>query len=122
MIYLWLGISVWLFAVALRGTHLLVECRKVIDISSESVSVFNNAMLTDDDKERHMRKATGAMLRLLFSITWRSVTVGALAASVPVGGLLLGQWDESTLLAHALDPVFLLASTLLTVVLLRKWR
>ena len=115
MIYLGAVVAAACFMVALQLMRVLPIAAGVADMTRAAARTFNNAELSDADKEQFLRKASVSLLGTFVSITARAaVALGA--ALLPLFALQAAGLVDVTAVADFLAtwPGILLASVVMT--------
>lgn len=118
MIYLVLSLAVLLFVFCMDRFRVIEKVRAVIGISHEARLVIGSREFTDEQKESRVQQAAIRVLSLFFSITLRVAGTVLVPAALVYLVSLTGVYSIDEVLAGAINPVFILLSTIVMIVLL----
>ena len=118
MIYLVLSLAILLFVFCMDRFRVIEKVRAVIGISHEARRIIGSPEFTDEQKESRVQQAALRVLSLFFSITLRVAGTVLVPAVLVYLVSLTGLYSIDEVLAGAVNPVFILLSTIVMVVLL----
>ena len=122
MIYLVLSLAILLFVFCMDRFRVIEKVRAVIGISHEARMIIGSSEFTDEQKESRVQQAAIRVLSLFFSITLRVAGTVLVPAVLVYLVSLTGMYSIDEVLVGAVNPVFILLSTIVMVVLLYVMR
>lgn len=115
MVLLVTALSVIAFILAFEALGIVPKARDAIATSRQAAAVMGDKGLDDDAKEAAMQKAAGSLMKGFVGLLARIVGI-LLAAYAPIFlADLAGLADEAAVLAFMLDPLVIVATTVIVI-------
>lgn len=116
--YLFLLLALLAFMVVLDRLRLVTKVKHCIAEIGAAVAVMRAADTSEADKERAIRRATLRVGGAFLDILARSIAALLAPAAVVWAGIAAGFYSSAEALAAAGEPFFLIALTVLAVIML----
>lgn len=116
--YLFLLLALFVFMVILDRLRLVTKVKRCIAEIGAAVAVMRAVDVREEDKERAIRRATLRMGGAFLDILARSAAALSAPAALIWAGIAAGFYSSAEALAAASEPFFLIALTVLAVVML----
>jgi len=118
MSYVFLLLALLVFMVVLDRLRLVTKVKRCIGEIGAAVAVMRAADIREEDKERAIRRATLRMGGAFLDILARSIAALLAPAAVVWAGIAAGFYGGTEAFVAASEPFFLIALTVLAVILL----
>jgi len=115
--YAGLTVAVVLFLVGMKLTRIVDEVYRMLAATRQAMATIRAPDLDDEEKEVLVQRAAVRMFGFFFSITIKAVLILAVSAGVAALGIPLGLYQADTLADAAVDPYFLIATTVVVILL-----